>query len=363
MIDRRLSLSAAGLLSLLTVCVALIGTRSRPELDRSTVERANRAMSDLPVRPLETQGVAGRESPSAGPRSMGAVEPRRSTGHAPISPRAARGLDVAVHDREGRPVPGVEVMLERRGDSGAWLEGSVARSDDGGRARLRGLLEGEVHRVGATFPGAPAPVEVRSTDPVALSIDRPRRAVIELRSRLGHRLTGARSVGLSAGLRSLDRRDTPAQWEVLLSERIDATVHVTDSLGRPWSADASLVPGATTVVSPGPEWIAIARTEPSGAVRRAPAERARLRWSLRQGDRSARRGSGWVAPGGGFHAVFAKDTSRAKGGLLELRWTAADGERSVQASWHPDPTLEHIALNASPIGELIAFPSINFQRP
>lgn len=284
---------------------------------------------------------------------------------------AVRELETLVLDRAGRPVAGVAVRLERFGASGVWLGGARARSDGNGRARLRGFETGALHRVAAEFPGAGSPIETRSLAPVTLSVDRPRRAVIELRSRLGHPLSGARRVevetvqagGSGPTYRSLEPGDAPAQWIATVADRIEATVHVTDSLGRAWRDEVVLIPGGTSVAAPGPEWIAIARTEIPGGRRGELAGPGRLRWSLRVGDRATRRGSGPLARDGAFHAVVGRDTSREHGGTLELRWTAHEVERSVGAAWHPDPTLEHIALNASPIGEVVPFPSSHFQRP
>ncbi|MEM7309020.1 MAG: hypothetical protein AAF682_20220 [Planctomycetota bacterium] len=271
-----------------------------------------------------------------------------------------RGLRVVVRDHEGLPLQGVALTVERRGESDTWLVARIASTDEVGEASFSGLWEDATYRVRTSLPSAPAPAPIDASGSalVRISLRRPAPALVELRSVEGHALSGARRVELHAptssgtGISALAPASRLGCWTIPLADRTAGLLHVTDSLGRRWSAPVVLAPGETSVATPDERWVAISRAEAPRAGRSRRVERDRLRWSLRLGDGPTRRGSGWLAPNGGFHAVVARDAARDVGGCLELRWNAADQERQLLCGWHPDPALQHIELRPSPIGEL-----------
>ncbi|MEM6676150.1 MAG: hypothetical protein AAF726_25100 [Planctomycetota bacterium] len=363
MIARKLLLAGTGLLVALVALRVGSDESSKVRRDHWRVERVS-----IDAATANRRYAAAEDSARVSrARTPGKLE---RIGEAPVvAAREAggRALVVAVRDRTGLPIEGLEVQLERLGGSGVWLAGPALRSDDAGNAAFVGLSEDATYRARARIPTAPEPVEVGPRDAVQLVLDRPAPAFVELWSELGHPLTGARRVELRASGDgshcALSAGDRPAQWTLLVPGRTAGAVNVTDSLGRVWRAEVVLSPGETSVVRPGPEWITIARADSREVHANARASASRLRWSIGFNGRSPRRGSAPLAPDGGFHAVVAGPESRASGGRLELTWSASHGEERAVCAWHPDPNLQHVALHAPPLRGAEPFPTRTLSTP
>lgn len=331
------------------------GSEATGVSDATTARRQALETEDAPpeaLAPALPMGTAQRPSDGDSGRSV-ATSPTL-----PRPPRKARRVTVRVVDRDGRCAPGIDLELEGCLGSGPWLRGPRRRTDELGEASLPVATGWSDIRVGARFPGAPEPVRVPHSGQLELIIDRPLLACVDLESVTGRRLTGAQRVALRvdgegggrAERHSLTATSTAGRWSLPLTAGCCGRLLVTDSLGGAWQAPIALEPGRVQVATPSTRWLTVARDVVASEPQRLGGSEDRLRWSLRVGDRAPRVGSGRQAPDRGFHAVLPRSSSRARGGLLELRWDEPGGEQVVACAWHPDAELTHLSITPSPIG-------------
>lgn len=326
------------------------------ELDATEIDVAGRgggnvaAAVDLAPTVRKSSRVAAAHGEEAGRRGRGGSR-RRDRNFAAVA-RGSRSVQVQALDGEGCALSGMPLRLFRTRDGGGDALVRSASTDVFGRATFHGLKGSWDFRVAAVYLGAPEPVEVPADGAVELLLQAPGVAQVTLQSRGGDVLSGARRVRFEGA--ALRLSEEVGCWELALAGPAAGELHVVDSLGTPWTARVALAPGVVTAVSPAEEWIAISPVGAFGGPARVPMTSGRLRWSLRVGDGRARQGSGRLAPSGGFHAVVSRAGAREGGGHLALRWDAAPAERRVDCVWHPDPTLDHLELHASPIGEVLS---------
>lgn len=280
--------------------------------------------------------------------------------------RAMRDMQVLVQSPAGEPIGNLELFVERATAAGGWLKVRSGRTKPDGRLQFAGLEGFEGCRVRACLGSESEDSAWPAAETVRIEIERPGRARVELQSPGGIRLTGARRVEFSGASKASPARlvltwaPEQSQWQGLIAGEQRGTLRVTDSLGRVWSAAVTLTPGETVVASPDHRWIAVARSWTSDRGDAPSIERGRLVWTLRIGSGRTRRGSGWLAPDGGFHAVVPREQALGQGGELELQWSAGDYDRALSCSWFPDGDLDLIELQPLPIGEVVSLSSPSF---